>query len=68
MLLAALNAGFSFIYLFISQTRPLLFSCYRSSADPTAVSDKFSIGFNEGLGLLKAIFHQYLKYFLDPHI
>lgn len=68
MLLAALNAGFLSTYLFISQTRPLLFSYYRSSADPTAVNDKFSIGFNEGLGFPKEISHQYLKYFLDSHI
>lgn len=32
-----------FFFGFISQTRPLLFSCYRSSADPTEVNDKFSI-------------------------
>lgn len=57
-----------FFFFLISQTRPLLFSCYRSSADPTAVNDKFSISFNQGLGLLKAIFYQYLKYFLDSHI
>lgn len=50
-----------FFFFFNFSDRPLLFSCYRSSADPTAVNDKFSISFNEGLGLLKAIFHRYLK-------
>lgn len=53
---------------FASQTRPLLFSCYGSSADPIEVNDKFSISLNEGLGLTKAIIHPYVNSFLDSFI
>lgn len=59
---------FFFFFGFILQTRPLLFSRYGSSADPVEVNDKFSISFNEGLGLIKAIIHPYIKYFLDSCI
>ena len=57
-----------FFFFLASSHRPLLFSRYRSSADPIEVNDKFSISFNEGLGLIKAIIHPSIKYFLDSRI
>lgn len=56
-----------FFWLYVADKTIIIFWLW-VSADPIEVNDKLSISSDEGLGLIKAIIHPYIKYFLDSCI